>query len=127
MTVGEKIKELRKSKGYSQELIAEKIAVSRQTVSKWENDLSSPSTNNLINLANLLEVDMNVITDQSPLNTDKENAITKNRNKLYLLGATLCFFAFLISIGYSEKSAFFIGLGILAPMGMSYCVMQLVL
>lgn len=63
MTIGEKIKELRKVNGYSQELIAEKIAVSRQIISKWENDLNIPSTNNLIKLANLFDVDIYFITN----------------------------------------------------------------
>ena len=36
MTLGEKIKELRKARGLSQEELAEQINVSRQAVSKWE-------------------------------------------------------------------------------------------
>ena len=36
MDFGEKLFELRKKAGYSQEMLAEKVGVSRQTVSKWE-------------------------------------------------------------------------------------------
>ena len=45
--------ELRKMNGYSQDVLAEKIGVSRQAVSKWERAESSPDTDNLIALAEL--------------------------------------------------------------------------
>ena len=54
MTLGERIANLRKDCGYSQEYVAESLGVSRQAVSKWEKDLSSPDTENLIKLAELL-------------------------------------------------------------------------
>ena len=54
MTLGERIANLRKESGYSQEYIAEQLEVSRQAVSKWEKDMSSPDTGNLIKLAELL-------------------------------------------------------------------------
>ncbi len=47
MTLGEKIKELRKARGLSQEELAEQINVSRQAVSKWELDLSLPDIDNI--------------------------------------------------------------------------------
>lgn len=56
MSIGQRIGELRRGYGYSQEYIAEKLNVSRQAVSKWEQDLSAPDTYNLIALAELLGV-----------------------------------------------------------------------
>ena len=41
----------------TQEFVAEKLGVSRQAVSKWENGSSDPSTSNLIALAGLYGVD----------------------------------------------------------------------
>lgn len=58
MTLGNRISTLRKDKKLSQEFVAEALNVSRQAVSKWENDQSSPDTENLISLAGLLEVDV---------------------------------------------------------------------
>ena len=58
MTLGKRISALRKDKKLSQEYVAETLNVSRQAVSKWENDLSSPDTENLIALAQLLETDV---------------------------------------------------------------------
>ena len=54
MTIGNRIRSLRKELNYSQEYIAEQLNVSRQAVSKWEKDISKPDTNNIILLANLL-------------------------------------------------------------------------
>ena len=56
MSIGSRITELRKERNFSQEYIAQELGVSRQAVSKWEQDLSSPDTNNLIALAQLFHV-----------------------------------------------------------------------
>ena len=56
MTFSEKISALRKQKGWSQEELAEKLMVTRQAVSKWENGTSDPSTSNLIALAKLFDL-----------------------------------------------------------------------
>lgn len=56
MTFGEKIQALRKSRGWSQEQLAEQINVSRQALSKWENGTAIPDTNNVVQLAKLFGV-----------------------------------------------------------------------
>ena len=56
MSIGKRISELRVERKLSQEYIAEKLNISRQAVSKWENDLSIPDTNNLIELSRLFDV-----------------------------------------------------------------------
>ncbi len=61
MSIGQRISELRKQNSYSQEYIAEKLGVSRQAVSKWENDTSAPDTYNLIALAELFDVSVEYI------------------------------------------------------------------
>lgn len=58
MSIGERIIELRKASGLSQLDIARSLDVSRQAVSKWENDLSSPDAMNLIHLADILDTDI---------------------------------------------------------------------
>lgn len=57
-SIGEKLYNHRKNAGFSQEELAEKIGVSRQAVSKWERDESSPDTNNLIALAKLYNISL---------------------------------------------------------------------
>ena len=49
------LKELRKQKGLSQGDISKELCAVRQTVSKWENGLSSPSAEQLIHLSKLLD------------------------------------------------------------------------
>ncbi len=63
---------LRKQNGYSQDVLAEKIGVSRQAVSKWERGESSPDTDNLIALAKLYGITLDDL-----LNTDVEIADVK--------------------------------------------------
>ena len=58
MTIGERITELRKQHNISQLQLARLMDVSRQAVSKWENDLSAPDTLRLIQLAEVLDTDV---------------------------------------------------------------------
>lgn len=58
MSIGERIIELRKEQNISQGQLAQAMEVSRQAVSKWENDLASPDTLKLIKLAEYLDTDI---------------------------------------------------------------------
>ena len=58
MSIGERITELRKARNLSQGKLAEMMDVSRQAVSKWETDQSSPDTIRLIKLADVLDTDV---------------------------------------------------------------------
>lgn len=55
MTTGEKIATLRKAQNLTQEQLAERLGVSRQSVSKWESDLAYPETEKLIRLSELFD------------------------------------------------------------------------
>lgn len=55
-SLGETLKQYRIKSNMTQEFVAEKLGVSRQAVSKWETDLSDPSTSNLLALAKLYGV-----------------------------------------------------------------------
>ncbi len=52
-TIGKKLYELRKQSGYTQDYIAEKLGVSAQAVSKWENDIACPDIMTLPHIAEL--------------------------------------------------------------------------
>ncbi len=55
---GENLKKLRKEKGLSQQEVALRLHVVRQTVSKWESGLSVPDADLLVKLADVLETDV---------------------------------------------------------------------
>lgn len=59
MTLGENLKRLRTEKGLSQEEVAGQLFLSRQTVSKWENNQAEPGVENLKALARLYGVSLN--------------------------------------------------------------------
>ena len=58
MSIGERITELRTQKNLSQGELASALSVSRQAISKWENDQSSPDTIHLIQLADILDTEV---------------------------------------------------------------------
>lgn len=62
VSVGERISELRKAQNMSQGQLAQAMDVSRQAVSKWENDLASPDSLKMIRLADLLDTDIEYLT-----------------------------------------------------------------
>lgn len=62
MSIGERITELRKDAGLSQGQLASVLDVSRQAVSKWENDQTAPDSINMIRLAELLDTDIEYLT-----------------------------------------------------------------
>lgn len=55
-TQGERIKKLRKNKGVTQKELASRLGISEQAVSKWEKNLSNPSTKNLLQIAKIFGV-----------------------------------------------------------------------
>ena len=70
MTLGEKIKDARKKHGLSQEQLAEKMAVSRSAVAKWEANNGLPDLENLKALASLLNVSIDYLLDDGETLSD---------------------------------------------------------
>ena len=62
MSLGDRISELRTLAGMSQLELSRQMEVSRQAVSKWEADQSSPDASNLIRLAEVLDTDIEYLT-----------------------------------------------------------------
>lgn len=71
----ENLKKIRKDKGYTQETLAEKLNVVRQTVSKWEKGLSLPDADMLSKIANVLETDVNILLDGQITTTDQSEIV----------------------------------------------------
>ena len=61
----ENLRNLRKRKGLSQQELADKVGVVRQTISKWENGDSTPDSVSLIKIANVLQIPLNDVSDEN--------------------------------------------------------------
>lgn len=58
MEIGQKLKTKRTEAGLSQEALAERIGVSRQTISSWENNRSYPDIGSILKLSDLYDVSL---------------------------------------------------------------------
>ena len=76
-TIGKKIQLLRKNEGISQQELADKLNVSRQTIGKWESDLSLPDIESLVKISHLFDVSINELLDI------ENNISDKYRGALY--------------------------------------------
>ena len=56
LLLGGKLKSSRVKKGFSQNDVAEELHISRQSISKWENDISYPDLDNLVKLSTYYQV-----------------------------------------------------------------------
>ena len=117
----ENLKTLRKQKGFSQEELASRLHVVRQTISKWEKNLSVPDADTLIRLAEILEVSVsellgskietkngNVTNDVAEqLSRINEQLAIKNRRsrRIWKAIAIILVVFFLISVFYNDLNS----------------------
>lgn len=82
MTLGQRIFELRNKQKMSQGDLAEKLNVSRQSISKWETDASVPELDKLIMLSDLFSITIDeLVRDELPeKDTDEERESTEKRS-----------------------------------------------
>lgn len=129
MMFGETLKAMRKAKGYTQEELAIKLNVVRQTVSKWEKGLSVPDADLLLKLADVLDTTVSVLlggtVSEGEEGTEKdaiaqqlakisEQMAIKNRRSQKLwrivgvaLLAVLIFHGMLLLVGLAANTSFF--------------------
>ena len=86
--LSENIKNLRKSKGLSQEELAIKLNVVRQTVSKWENGLSVPDSGMLIQLADELDSSVSELLGE-PVSKESTDDLKSISEKLEVINLQL--------------------------------------
>lgn len=83
MDFGEKLFELRKEKNLSQEEVADRLNVSRQSVSKWETNQSVPDFDKIIPLCELFGIGAEeLLTGKKPEEQNRENEIPKEENRI---------------------------------------------
>lgn len=120
MTIADRIQSLRKAKGMSQEELADKVGVSRQSVSKWESEQAAPDLDKIVIMSDIFEVTtdyllkgiepvktddhktMADVIDQRIL-TEKNGKRAKTALKWFLIG-----FGILLAIDIISMIVFFI-------------------
>lgn len=94
MTTGEKIAALRNEKGLTQEALAERLSVSRQSVSRWEMDAAFPETEKLIKLSRILECSIDFLLNGGiQRNCENETQISARDCFRFIRECTYCFLA----------------------------------
>ena len=104
MTIGEMIKEIRKNAGLSQEQFAEKLAISRQAVSKWERGVALPDIENIMYISDLFNVSLDTIVKGDEKMTrkiisDSKNAKFMNKAFIGIIVVTTAIIAFILGFG----------------------------
>ena len=92
MEIGKKITELRKQKGLSQEELAEKVGVARQTISKWELGETSPDLKQAKELSKIFNVSLDELVD----NDIKDVLVERTSNTEKLAGLILKLIRFVV-------------------------------
>lgn len=78
----ENLKTMRKAKGYTQEELAIKLNVVRQTVSKWEKGLSVPDADVLSRMADVLDTDVSTLLGKEIIEETDKNAVAQQLAKI---------------------------------------------
>lgn len=115
MELGKQIKKYRNDLGISQDILAEKVYVSRQTISNWENDKSYPDVNSLLLLSEVFDVSIDILI-KGDIKEMKEQINTADREQFEKLSKVFSVF-FIISIITPIPLAYFlsfVGVGIWA-------------
>lgn len=89
MKLGEKILQLRKAKGLSQEQLAAEISVSRQAISKWELGESMPDIENILQLTKIFDVTSDYLLNDTIDNPDSNQMKTEENLVSKMLKAEL--------------------------------------
>ena len=78
----ENLKTMRKAKGYTQEELAIKLNVVRQTVSKWEKGLSVPDADALCKIADVLDTDVSTLLGEEIVEETDKSAVAQQLAKI---------------------------------------------
>ncbi len=102
MNIGDKILKYRKLKGYSQEDIANSLNVSRQTVSKWETNQSTPDFNKIIPLCKLFEISADELLDECNVETKSDNNIINDdkddKKRKFAISVCISIFLYFLAV-----------------------------
>jgi len=98
MSLGERLTKLRKEHGLSQEEVADKLNVTRQTVSKWETDASLPDFDKIIPLCNLYEIESNELLTGNKKESEQVLEDTKDNKSKKVLILSISIFLYFLAV-----------------------------
>lgn len=83
MSLAEKMKESRLKMGFTQQEVSEKLFVTRQTISNWENNRSTPDIDTLVKISELYQINLDslLITDQEMPNSEVDSDLLQETNQ----------------------------------------------
>lgn len=100
MEIGKKLKDARISSGLTQESVAEKINVSRQTISNWENEKSYPDIVSVIELSSLYSISLDDLLkgDLKMLEKiEKDTNTVKSNRRMVRIGCLMIMLSIILS------------------------------
>ena len=129
MNMSDRIQHLRKSKGISQEELADKVGVSRQAVSKWESEQSTPDIEKVILLSDFFDVTTDYLL--KGIEPVSENITKKSDARIFsLVGSVFNFIGLVAAIMiWKEKQTSFsvaVGLSLIAVGVMIFVIGQFI-
>jgi len=96
MALSEKLYELRKKRGLSQEQLAEQLGVSRQAISKWESGKAVPESDTLISISKYYDVTLDYLMKENDVsavaiaNSEQSKLIIKKGREKQIFGLVTC-------------------------------------
>ena len=99
MKLEEKIIKLRKRNAWSQEELAEKLDVTRQTVSKWELGQTTPDADKLTKMATIFNVTANDLLDENTEPAEKESKVNNNGRPTKIIIIVIILIFVILGIG----------------------------
>ena len=119
MKLADRILELRKQKGISQEALADQLGVSRQAISKWESEQSTPELEKIVLMSDFFEVSTDyLLKGIEPVSKEKETS-KRAGNVLSLLAPWMAWIGYITScaLWYEYQNTFAIMDGFIWMMG----------
>ena len=132
MDLGKKIMTMRNEKNLSQEQLAEKLNVTRQTISNWENGQFYPDIDSLVNLSKFFNVSLDVLLsyDDKVLDylKDSTDIVKSNKNILYavLLNILLIIAFIIVGIIFNESASIIIIIFTVSIISFSFLFYQII-
>ncbi len=98
MALGEKLLELRRKKNLSQEEVAEKLGVTRQTISKWETNQTTPDFDKIAPLCNMYSISTDELLTGKKNNNNLQAINDNSDSKKDALVVSGCVFLYILSV-----------------------------